>query len=364
MYFFPEEESLFTPQLAVYEDIIEKNLEKMTEIAGGAHRLWPHVKTHKMEALIRLQMRHGITKFKCATMAEARMCAREGAERVLVAYPLLGPNIGRFLELKKAFPGTEFLAIGDDTNCIKELGKAAREREMTVPLLVDVDVGQHRSGVPLERVEEVCSIWAAIPGIVLRGLHCYDGHRHEREISERMEAAKETDRQVKALVKELAAIAACDLLVMGGTPSFPCYALLNEAYLSPGTCLLQDAGYQSSFPDLDFIPAAAVLTRVISRPGRGEMTLDMGNKAVASDPPGEKAVLVEFPKAKTLLINEEHWVVRLPPHQEDSLPPAGALLHAIPTHICPTVALYNEAAAVKDGHWKGWWEVSARNRRF
>lgn len=94
------------------------NIKKMIEIAGGAERLWPHVKTHKMKKMIQIQMEMGITKFKGATIAEAEMSAECGASDVLLAYPLIGPNIGRFLELQKAYPKTRFWAIGDDLDQI------------------------------------------------------------------------------------------------------------------------------------------------------------------------------------------------------------------------------------------------------
>ncbi len=358
------EEELLTPQLVVYKDLIKENLKKMIEIAGGSGRLWPHVKTHKMLELVKLQRESGIERFKCATIAEAQMCGMAGAGEVVLAYPLVGPNIARFLELMSRFPQTDFYAVGDSTEWIKALGEAARKAGETASVLMDVDVGQHRTGVPIEEAKEAYRVWAGIPGIRMRGLHCYDGHRHESDAEERRRKTEETDRRVKELIKSLGAAYDCSVVIMGGTPSFPCYAALNRAYLSPGTCLLQDEGYRRAYPDMDFVPAAIILTRVISRPSAREMTLDMGNKAVASDPVGERAVLAEFPEAETVLHNEEHWVVRVPEGMEELLPGVGSVLHAIPMHVCPTSALYPEAAVAEGGRVRDWWEITARNRRI
>jgi D-serine deaminase-like pyridoxal phosphate-dependent protein len=132
--------------------------------------------------------------------------------------------------------------------------------------------------------------------------------------------------------------------------------------LSPGTCLLQDAGYAASFPDLQFMPAALLLTRVISRPTKDRLTLDLGYKAVASDPPmAERLYLPELRGAELILQNEEHLVLKTD-RAEEFLP--GDALLAIPTHICPTSALHQEVFVISGGRWIGTWRVSARDRRL
>ena len=114
-YSFEGEESVISPQLVYYKEIIEENIQRMISYAEGPERLWPHVKTHKMAEVVKLQMQYGIDRFKCATIAEAEMCAAAGAKKVTLAYPLVGPNIPRFLTLAKTFPETEFFAISDCT---------------------------------------------------------------------------------------------------------------------------------------------------------------------------------------------------------------------------------------------------------
>src|SRR5664280_129640 len=74
-----------SPALLVYPDRIETNIKKMIEIAGDVDRLRPHVKTHKMSEIIKLQMKYGIYKFKCATISETEMVARCGASDILLA---------------------------------------------------------------------------------------------------------------------------------------------------------------------------------------------------------------------------------------------------------------------------------------
>ena len=84
-----------SPSLLVYPQRVEENIRRLITLAGSPDRLRPHVKTHKMPELIKRQLRHGISKFKCATIAEAEMCATAGALDVLLAYQPVGPNLSR-----------------------------------------------------------------------------------------------------------------------------------------------------------------------------------------------------------------------------------------------------------------------------
>ena len=362
-YAFAGQENIVSPQLVYYPAIIRENIERMIALAGGANRLWPHIKTHKMEQVVKMQLAYGLSRFKCATVAEAEMAAQAGATHLILAYPLVGPNISRFLKLMETFPAVTFYAIGDDTHQIELLGKAAQAMGTTANVMMDVDMGQHRTGVALEQVEAVYECWNALPGIAMRGMHCYDGHRHEHDRTERDDAVRPVDEKLAEIKANLTAKGIdCAILVMGGTPSFPCHAEMTGEYLSPGTCVIQDAGYQAAYPDLDFVPGAALLTRVVSRPSATTFTLDLGVKAVASDPAPDRAVVVGMEYAKTLIHNEEHWVLQVPPEHEKDIPPIGTELFAIPTHVCPTSALYPQVPAVEDGKVIGWWKVTARDR--
>lgn len=364
-YSFEGEETVVSPQLVYYKEIIERNIQKMIKYAEGPQRLWPHVKTHKMAEVVKLQMQHGIDRFKCATIAEAEMCGAEGAKKVTLAYPLVGPNIARFLTLVKTFPETEFFAISDCTEQVELAGAAAVKEHTEIQMLMDVDTGQHRTGVSMEQAAAVYRRWAQIPGICMRGMHCYDGHRHESDYEIRNREVVAVDEQIAQIRNALTGSGMdCGIIILGGTPSFPCHQKLNSDYLSPGTCVVQDAGYAAAYPDLPFEPGAAVLTRVISVQGEDTFTLDMGTKAVASDPSPERAVIAGMEYARTVLQNEEHWVVKLPPEHTKDMPKVGDVMFAVPVHICPTSALYPSVPVIEEGKITDWWEVTARNRKL
>ena len=153
-------------------------------------------------------------------------------------------------------------------------------------------------------------------------------------------------------------------LIMGGSPTFPCYAPYEDVYCSPGTIFINDAGYSASYADLDFPPAAAILTRVISNPAPGAFTLDLGYKGIASDPAGSRGVIVGLDNVEQQFQSEEHWAWRMKSGHEDECPVVGDELFVIPTHICPTSALYPYAIVIEDGRIVDRYETTARNRKI
>ncbi len=120
-----------------------------------------------------------------------------------------------------------------------------------------------------------------------------------------------------------------------------------------------DLNYSTNLPDLDFLPAVMLLTRVISKPGPNRICVDLGHKAVASESPHPRALFMDAPDAEALGHSEEH----LPLETEHAGHLAvGTALYAMPWHVCPTVALHNEAVVVRDGRAAERWKVVARAR--
>lgn len=364
-YEIKDTDRIVTPALIYHKEIILENLDKMIAIAGGAERLWPHVKSHKMEQLVRLQIEKGIVRFKCATIAEGEMVAACKAKEVVIAYPLVGPNMDRFLDLAAAYPETRFWAIGDDLSCLEGLSGKACARDKKVHTLIDVNMGTNRTGIRPDRLYDLYKKCCTLPGLLLNGLHCYDGNHGIEDYEKRKEAVERADREVFAIVDRLRAEGiACDLQIMGGTPSFPCHAHFPDVYMSPGTCLVSDHGYFTRFKDEDFIPAGILMTRVVSHPEEGYFTIDLGYKGIAADPPGERGRLIGGSHAFSVGQNEEHWIWKMEEGYEQQRPEIGTVLYVVPTHICPTSALYPEALVAQDGRIVDRWKVTARDRKI
>jgi D-serine deaminase-like pyridoxal phosphate-dependent protein len=355
-------EQLISPSLIIFEEIVKENLQAMLKMVGSPDRLRPHVKTHKMEAIVKLQESMGIHKHKCATIAEAEMIAAAGGGDVLLAYPLVGPNIERFVKLIELYPKTTFRAVVDHPEPARALSKAASRLNQPISTLLDLDIGMGRTGIDPNQADSLYALVASLPGLVADGLHAYDGHQRAFDLAERIKASDEGLKPALALRERLIAAGyAVPRLVLGGTPTFPVHArsTVPGSECSPGTSTLNDASYTAKFPDLPFTPAALLLTRVISQPRPGRITLDLGHKAVAADPVGARLTLPDLPDAEFGGQSEEHLVVDTT--KVADFPPGTATL-AIPMHVCPTVALHKKAYVIRGGEVIGEWEVSARNR--
>jgi D-serine deaminase-like pyridoxal phosphate-dependent protein len=357
--------SVYSPGLLFYRDLIRRNIAHAVEIAGNPSRLRPHVKTHKTREIVRLQMDAGIGKHKCATLAEAEMLADCGVPDVLLAYNLVGPNCTRIAALVRAYPDCRFSVLADNPDLLQPLSEHMAAAGQEIDVLVDIDVGQHRTGItPGEEAVAVYEAIDRVPGLRPGGIHVYDGHNHQESPVEREAAVRKQIEPVLVLRSKLERKGLpVPRLVAGGTPTFPVYARMDIPGLecAPGTCFLNDHGYGTRFPDLaGFTPAALLLTRVVSRPTATRVTLDLGYKAVASDPPaGKRLMLLNLPPYEPVLQNEEHLVIEFPAAVNYR---PGDEVFAIPTHICPTCAMHREAYVVENGQVVGRWQIVARDR--
>lgn len=350
-----------SPAVLLIRSRIEENLRRMIAIAEDPARLRPHIKTHKIAELVRRQIELGITRFKCATIAEAELAASTGAADVLLGYQPVGPDARRWVELNRAYPKVHWSALIDDPAALAHLLVLAGDTELE--FLVDLDIGQHRTGVaPNAPAMELARTLCNTPGVAFGGLHAYDGHLHQSDPKVRQAACRDAFAPVDVLRDALRAQGMpVPRIVAGGTPTFPFHARRGDLECSPGTCVLWDAGYQTKLPDLDFLTAAILLTRVVSRPGPHRLCLDLGHKAVASEMPHPRVVFVNLPDATPVAHNEEHLVVETP-HAERF--PVGSVIYGIPWHICPTMALHAEAWVVDGSQATGRWPVAARARRL
>ena len=163
-------EEVESPALLIYPERVNENIRRMVALAGQPARLRPHAKTHKLAQVAARQIAVGIKKFKAATIAEVEMLARAGAANVLLAYQPVGPNARRFLELIAAFPQTTFACLLDDFQAAQKLSELTQRRAgaahpTTVNVLLDIDCGQRRTGVPPnERAIQLYQEISVLPG--------------------------------------------------------------------------------------------------------------------------------------------------------------------------------------------------------
>ena len=352
-----------SPALLLFPERVEENIRRTIALAGGAANLRPHIKTHKCAEILQLQLSAGISKFKCATIAECELAAASGARDILLAYQPAGPRIKRFTQLLETFPKTRFSCLADNAFSLDELARASTPKTGPLRVFLDIDCGQQRSGItPGGDALQLYLNAATNPALEMCGLHAYDGHIHDSDVNARQRHCDESFLPVEVLRDALIAKGLpAPQIVAGGTPTFPFHAKRAGVDCSPGTNILWDAGYAEHFPDLDFQFAACVLTRVVSKPAANRLCLDLGHKSIASESPHPRVIFPQLPEAEVLMHNEEHLVLET---TDAAQFPIGAALLGIPWHICPTVALHQEFVVFKNGMPCERWRIAARDRRI
>ncbi|MFN8357916.1 MAG: D-TA family PLP-dependent enzyme [Spirosomataceae bacterium] len=356
--------TLDSPSLLIYKERVQRNIRRMIEIAGGQERLMTHVKTNKMPEVVKLMLAAGITKFKCATVAEAEMTSMAGANFLIVAHQLVGPKIERLVQLRQQYPDVFMASLVDCWASAEAHQAVFAEHGLVADVLIDVNNGMERSGHPVNKaLFELYQAVNTLPNVKLHGFHVYDGHIRDTDFDVRKQKIDDGFGSVTDLVNHLAeAGQAVPMVIAGGTPAFTTHALRTEAYCSPGTCVLWDWGYGDVLTEQPFEYAALILTRVISKPAPGLVTIDMGHKAIAAENPIQKRIrFLNLTNYELLSQSEEHGVLRV--EDWDALQ-VGDVLYGVPYHVCPTVNLYDEAYVVQNQVVNQTWQVLGRKRKI
>ena len=353
-----------SPSLVVFPERVQANVRKAVSMVGDAARLRPHVKTHKSPDAARLQLAEGISRFKCATIAEAEMLALAGAPDVLLAYQPVGPKIRRLLALTRKYRRTTFSCLIDDTAAAASIAQAFSGEPEPLGVFVDLNVGMNRTGIrPGPEALHLALSASSMKGIRPVGLHAYDGHIDDREMRVRTQRCDEAFATVQALREEVrrSGILA-PVVVAGGSPSFPVHAGRPEVECSPGTFIYWDKAYLDGLPEQGFLPAALVVARIVSRPSADVACLDLGHKSIAAEKEiGRRVFFLNAPTAVALAQSEEHLLLRL---DDAGMHPVGEVFYGLPYHICPTCALYERAVTVTNHRADGEWTMTARDRRI
>lgn len=353
--------ALDSPALAVYPQRINANIKQAIRIAGSPDKLRPHVKTSKIAEVNKLLLQAGITRFKCATIAEAEMLAQLKAPDVLLAYQPVGPKINRLLQLTQSYPRTRFSCLADNEQSAAAIAAVFSQHHTRIGIFIDLNIGMNRTGIrPGKEALQLYLFCMAQPSLDVIGLHAYDGHIHD---SDPLQRKQQTDAAFLPVAELAGAIhdqtSRDPVIVAGGTPTFPIHAQRDQVECSPGTFVFWDWNYQQLFPDEQFVYAAVLVTRVISVIDAQHICLDLGHKSVAAENPLPRVHFLNQPDAQPISQSEEHLVVKVASSSDHAI---GDVWYGIPVHICPTVALYNTVSVVEQQEAREQWKVIARDR--
>ena len=360
-------ETLDTPALVLDLDVVNANIARTVEIAQAAGaRLRPHIKTHRMLAVARLQIAAGAEGICCAKTGEAEVFADGGIDDIFIANQVVGAAKLRRL---RALAERVRLAVGvDHPDQIELLSQAFREAD-PLDISIEIDVGQRRTGVvePHEAVDLAQRILDA-PGLALRGVYTHEGHDYAaKDNADLAVIADQAQRQMLEAAQAIRDVtgAPCEVS-MGSTPSLfarKFHPGIDE--LRPGTAVFNDGSHANFLGHTDWC-AATVLATVVNRPAPDRVVVDAGAKALTSDRRGPSilensgfGMVVDRPDATIVSLSDEHGVLSVPDAGAYTI---GEVIRIIPNHICPCVNLYDHAFVARDGIVRDVWEVSARGQ--
>ncbi len=348
-----------TPALVLYKERIQENIHQAISLIKNSDHLRPHVKTNKIAEVCRMMMDAGIRKFKCATIAEAEMLGMIEAKDVLMAYQPVGPKAKRLIELILHYPATQFSCLVDSIDSARSLSELFSEAGLQIRVYIDLNTGMNRTGIKPSDADDFLEALAELPSLFVAGVHVYDGHLTEPDISLRQEKSDKEFSEVNPFINSFGIrMGRPAIVVTGGSATFPTHIKRNVE-CSPGTFVFWDWGYKHRYVEEPFEYAALVLTRIISIVSDTLITTDLGYKAVASENPLPRVHFLNAPQANPLSQSEEHLSLQVP---DSSCFKIGDVLYGVPVHICPTVALYDKAFVVEKGEVIDSWKVIARDR--
>lgn len=353
---------LDSPSLVVYPDRVKQNIRNLISSVDDVSRLRPHIKTHKSPEVSRMMLEAGIKKFKCATIAEAEMLATTGAPDILLAYQPVGPKAERLATLVKKYPTITWGCLTDNSETAKEISSVFEKANTTIPVFIDLNVGMNRTGIIPENALSLAEACTSLPGIILKGLHAYDGHLRDSDFNVRTQQCNEAFARVKKLQQEIESRTGKRLIIVaGGTPTFSIHCKRTDAECSPGTFVYWDKGYEDVLKEQHYLYAALVVTRVISLPSENIICTDLGHKAISAENPlANRVSFLNAPKLQPIGHSEEHMVFTTNGKKYK----VGDVLYGVPFHVCPTVALHDIANVAVDHRVSETWTTTARKRKI
>lgn len=347
-----------TPALLLDLDRVERNLDKMAELVRpGRVQLRPHAKTHKTARIARMQLERGAVGICCAKLSEAEALANGGVSGVLITTEVVGEQkVNRLVALAaRANP----IVVIDDARGAAAISDAAVAAGLRIDALVDVDVGQHRTGaVPGADAVAVGRAVVALPGLRLRGLQGYEGHI--QQIVAVDERRAENAKAMTLLCATAAAFAGAGLSTeivttagTGTTPFVDAFDAITD--VQPGSYVMMDIQY-GGVAGVAFEPALTVLTTVISV-RESWVVVDAGFKALSNDGGVPRAVGIDAPFA---LAGDEHGKLSFEGRPRDL--DLGDKMQILPSHCDTTINLHDEYVVHRAGSVVDRWPIVGRGR--
>lgn len=347
---------LETPSLLIDRDIALANIQMMQEKADSLGlKLRPHIKTHRMPYFAKLQLEAGACGIACAKIGEAEVMADHGIPDIFIANEVIG--IDKYERLKELHRRIH-VRIGIDNEVqLAQMEQVFATEARPLEVLIEYEVGEVRTGVTNEdQLVQLVRAIQACEHVVLKGIFSHEGHTYKADSVEDCcaKAKAAYEKTVRAADRIRSMGVEIDTVSIGATPSvMNGHSFEGITELRLGTYVFFDVGQSKAIQDFSHC-AASVLASVISKPEQNRGVLDTGAKALVSQnrPTGicATAGFGAIKGAEDITIDnlfDEHGVLNSAKFKE--LVQIGDKVEVIPSHVCPTVNLYDTAYLVSGG---------------
>jgi D-serine deaminase-like pyridoxal phosphate-dependent protein len=332
-------DELDTPTLTADFDAVERNIASMQAYCDEHDlALRPHIKTHKLPQVARMQVDAGASGITCQKLGEAEVFADAGFDDILITFPLVGDAKAERLAALAA--RVRISVVGDSASVAEGLARVLARQGVEVGFLVECDTGFGRTGVQSpDEAAELAALVARLDGLRFAGLMTYPTLP---ESGPWLKVAREHVEAAELPVETVSG---------GGTPTARRTHEIGEVTeVRVGTYVYGDrACIANGSVPLDDC-ALRVVATVVSRPTRGRAILDAGSKTLTSDPAvgaTGHGFLIEHPQAEVYALNEEHGYVDV--SRCDPQPEVGDRVTVIPNHACATANMHDELVVHRGG---------------
>lgn len=357
-----ELDRLDTPAMLVDLPAVERNIERMlSRFRGTPVAVRPHLKTVKSPELARRLLAAGASGVCVAKLSEAEVMVEAGIDDLLVTTELAGaPKLERLVRLLRRGPRVRLVVDGEEGALA--LSRALAAAGLEVEVLLDLDVGQRRTGVlPGGPALALAARVAALPALRLVGVQGYEGHLQQLEPGERERRCREALAQLADCARALRGAGhAISIVTTAGTGTAAVARGCPEiTEVQPGSFVFLDTSYRRAL-GAEFEPALSILTTVISRPRPGEAVVDAGLKSLSTDSgfaePRDRRGMSYRPAG------DEHGILAWGSGAAFPEPRVGDRLELLPSHIDTTINLHDSYHVLSAGRLVATWPVSARGK--
>jgi D-serine deaminase-like pyridoxal phosphate-dependent protein len=356
-----------TPELVIDLDAVRANIARIAALAAESGvSVRPHIKTHKLPEIARMQVEAGAAGVQVAKLGEAEVMADGGIGDILVGYPIVGER--KLARLGDLAERADVTVTVDSREVADGVAQLARERGLRIRVLVELDTGMHRLGVvPGPAALALAEHIESLDGIELAGVFTHEGHVYTRARDdaerEQMTLASCGEAVETAAALQERGIAARTVSVgSAGTFRFA-IRCPGVTEVRPGTYVFNDRSQLAQGAATPADLAAFAVATVVARPAPDRLVVDAGSKVLTSDrmlvpePPASFGAVWGHDDWDLVRLSEEHGVVSVPPAAEVRI---GERVAIVPNHVCPTINLASFVTVVEAGRTVERWPVAAR----